>query len=51
MNVYDSFYAYSGGIYMGRTGSADNLGGSHAVACYAFGTTSDVRSRAAKLCT
>ena len=40
-NVYQSFMAYRGGVYMGRSGASDGYQGGHAVTCYGFGTTSD----------
>ena len=40
MNMYGSFYSYSGGVYMGKQGS-DSTSGGHAIVCYGFGTTSD----------
>jgi len=40
-SVYDSFFSYDGGVYMGRTDSSDEYAGGHAITIYGWGTTED----------
>ena len=40
-DVYDNFYGYDGGVYMGADPDVHDKSGGHAVTCIGFGTTSD----------
>lgn len=40
-DVYESFFSYSGGVYMGAEEIGDSEAGGHAIVVYGWGTTDD----------